>query len=109
MNWDRIEGEWKQRRGKAKYHWGKVMNDDLAAIAGKYEEFVGRLQESYGIAKEESTRQVKDFKETIGRLEKSNRHLMQLQKSVYEKHGAGRKRAPAGHPLRRQIRSASAD
>jgi len=32
MNWDRIEGQWKQRRGKAVHRWGKVMNDELAAI-----------------------------------------------------------------------------
>ena len=36
MNWDRMEGGWKQRRGKAVHHWGKMMNDELAAIAGKY-------------------------------------------------------------------------
>ena len=48
MNWDRMEGEWKQRRGKAVHHWGKMMNDELAAIAGKYEELVGKLQEKYG-------------------------------------------------------------
>ena len=41
MNWDRMEGEWKQHRGRAVHHWGKVMNDELAAIAGKYEELVG--------------------------------------------------------------------
>lgn len=99
MNWDRVEGEWKQRRGKAKHRWGKVMNDDLAAISGKYEEFVGRLQESYGIAKEESCQQVKDFKETIGRLKKSNRHLIQLQKSFYKKQVAGKKHVATRHPL----------
>jgi len=49
MNWDRMEGEWKQRRGKAMHHWGKVMNDDLAAIAGKSEEFVSskRVRSAY--------------------------------------------------------------
>ncbi len=62
MNWDRMEGEWKQRRGKAVHHWGKMMNDELAAIAGKYEQLVGRLQEKYGIASEKSKRQVDDFK-----------------------------------------------
>jgi len=79
MNWDRMEGEWKQRRGKAVHHWGKMMNDELAAIAGKYEELVGRLQERYGIASEKSKRQVDGFRKVIGQLKKSNARLMTLQ------------------------------
>ena len=43
VNWDRMEGQWKQRRGKAVGHWGKTMNDELSAILGKYEELVGKL------------------------------------------------------------------
>jgi uncharacterized protein YjbJ (UPF0337 family) len=78
MNWDRMEGEWKQRRGKAVHHWGKMMNDELAAIAGKYEELVGRLQERYGIASEQSKRQVDGFKKVVGQLKKSNERLMAL-------------------------------
>ena len=73
MNWDRMEGEWKQHRGRAVHHWGKVMNDELAAISGKYEELVGRLQERYGIAKEDANQKVKEFKITIDQLKKSNR------------------------------------
>ena len=79
MNWDRMEGEWKQQRGKAVHHWGKMMNDELAAIAGKYEELVGKLQERYGIASEKSERQVEDFKKVIGQLKRSNARLMMLQ------------------------------
>jgi len=85
MNWDRMEGEWKQRRGKAVHHWGKMMNDELAAIAGKYEELVGRLQTKYGIAKEKANSQVKEIKKTIGYLKKSNSKLVQLQKSSRNK------------------------
>ena len=85
MNWDRMEGVWKQRRGKAVHHWGKMMNDELAAIAGKYEELVGRLQTKYGIAKEKANSQVKEIKKTIGYLKKSNRTLVQLQKSSRNK------------------------
>ena len=60
MNWDRVEGQWKQRRGKAVNHWGKVMNDELAAISGKFEKLVGRLQEKFGIAKEEAREQIEE-------------------------------------------------
>jgi uncharacterized protein YjbJ (UPF0337 family) len=79
MNWDRMEGQWKQRRGKAVHHWGKMMNDELAAIAGKYEQLVGRLQEKYGIASEESKHQVDDFRKVVEQLKKSNARLMTLQ------------------------------
>ncbi len=79
MNWDRMEGEWKQRRGKATHQWGKVMNDQLAETAGKYEELVGRLQQKYGIAVEQSIREADDFKKTIGQLKKSNARLLILQ------------------------------
>jgi uncharacterized protein YjbJ (UPF0337 family) len=79
MNWDRMEGGWKQRRGKAVHHWGKMMNDELAAIAGKYEELVGRLQERFGIASEHSKRQVDDFKKVVDQLKKSNAKLKALQ------------------------------
>jgi uncharacterized protein YjbJ (UPF0337 family) len=104
-----MEGEWKQRRGKAVHHWGKVMNDDLAAIAGKYEELVGRLQERYGIAKEEANQQVKDFRRTIAQLKKSNSRLMQLQKSLHHKERVRRKLVSSRNQLRKTVRSKSSD
>jgi uncharacterized protein YjbJ (UPF0337 family) len=57
-----MEGQWKQRKGKAMRHWGKIMNDELAAVAGKYEEFVGNLQEGYGIAQQESKNKLPNSK-----------------------------------------------
>ncbi|MCX6145105.1 MAG: CsbD family protein [Ignavibacteriales bacterium] len=81
MNWDRVEGQWKQRRGSAVNHWGKVMNDELAAIAGKHEQLVGILQEKYGIAKEAARRQVAEFK----KLKKSNARLMRSQELMRAK------------------------
>jgi uncharacterized protein YjbJ (UPF0337 family) len=85
MNWDRVEGQWKQRRGKAVHHWGKLMNDELAAVAGKHEQLVGTLQEKYGIAKEEAKRQVREFKKIVEQLKKSNGKLMRSQKSPSKK------------------------
>lgn len=81
MNWDRVEGQWKQRRGNVAHHWGKLMNDELAAIAGEYEELVGRLQEKFGIAKEDAREEIEEFKTRIDNLKKSNAHLMKLQKA----------------------------
>jgi len=55
------------------------MNDELAAIAGKYEELVGKLQERYGISSERSKRHFDDFKDVVRQLKKSNARLMTLQ------------------------------
>jgi uncharacterized protein YjbJ (UPF0337 family) len=65
MNWDRIEGGWKQMTGKVKEKWGKLTDDDLTAISGKQDQLVGRIQERYGIAKDEAERQVKDWADTM--------------------------------------------
>ena len=61
MNWDRIEGNWKQFKGRAKEQWGKLTDDDIDVIAGKRDQLVGKIQESYGIGKDEAEKQVKDW------------------------------------------------
>lgn len=61
MNWDQIQGSWKQFRGQVKQQWGKLTDDDLDYISGKREELVGRLQKRYGIARDEAERQVEEF------------------------------------------------
>jgi uncharacterized protein YjbJ (UPF0337 family) len=65
MNWDRIEGNWKQFKGQAQQQWGKLTNDELDQVEGRREELVGRIQEKYGIARDEAERQVRDWE---GRL-----------------------------------------
>ena len=66
MNWDRVEGKWKQASGKVKEKWGKLTDDDLQFVNGKREQLVGRIQERYGIAKDEAERQVDEFSRTYG-------------------------------------------
>ena len=61
MNWDRIEGNWKQVVGKAKAQWGKLTDDDLDVVAGRREQLAGRIQERYGIAKDEVEKQIADW------------------------------------------------
>jgi uncharacterized protein YjbJ (UPF0337 family) len=61
MNWDRVEGNWKQFSGKVKEKWGKLTDDDLTVIGGKQEQLVGRIQERYGVAKDEAEKQVKTW------------------------------------------------
>ncbi len=63
MNWDKIEGNWKQLKGEVKEKWGKFTDDDLDVINGKREKFIGKLQERYGIAKDEAEAQLKKFQE----------------------------------------------
>jgi uncharacterized protein YjbJ (UPF0337 family) len=58
MNWDRVEGNWKQFTGKVKEKWGKLTEDDLTVINGKQDQLVGRIQERYGVAKDEAQKQV---------------------------------------------------
>lgn len=61
MNWDRIEGNWKQFSGTVREHWGKLTNDDLEMIKGERQKLAGRIQERYGVAKDEAERQIDDW------------------------------------------------
>lgn len=61
MNQDIFEGNWKQAKGKAKEQWGKLTNDDLDVIAGKRDQLLGKIQERYGVARDEAEKQVRDF------------------------------------------------
>jgi uncharacterized protein YjbJ (UPF0337 family) len=61
MNWDEIKGNWKQFKGQAKVQWGKLTDDDLTRVEGNRDILVGRIQERYGIAKEEARRQVETW------------------------------------------------
>ncbi len=61
MNWDQIAGNWKQMKGRAKEQWARLTDDDLTLINGKRDQLIGRVQERYGIAKEDAERQVKDW------------------------------------------------
>lgn len=65
MNNDRIKGQWKQLQGKLKARWGKLTDDDLTVADGNAQYLAGKLQERYGIAKDEAERQVREFDETL--------------------------------------------
>ena len=62
MNKDQAAGQWKQLKGKVKEQWGKLTDDDLTVLEGDLDQLTGRVQERYGIAKEEAERQVRDFR-----------------------------------------------
>ena len=61
MNQDRIEGSWKQVKGKVKEQWGKLTDDDLTLIDGKREQLEGKLQERYGMAKDQAQQHIDDW------------------------------------------------
>lgn len=58
MNWERIQGQWKQVKGKAREQWGKLTDDDLDVVAGRREQLAGKIQERYGCARDEAERQL---------------------------------------------------
>lgn len=65
MNWDRIQGNWKQFTGKAKQQWGKLTDDDLTYVNGRREELLGRIQTAYGVTKDEAERQLNQWESNL--------------------------------------------
>ncbi|MEJ2517208.1 MAG: CsbD family protein [Methyloceanibacter sp.] len=65
MNWDQIEGNWKQLRGQAQQKWGNLTNDDLDVVEGRRDELIGKIQERDGVAKEEAEKQVDDWMNSV--------------------------------------------
>jgi len=61
MNWNQVEGNWEQFKGKVQTQWGKLTGDDLDVIKGKRKELSGKIQERYGKAQEEAEKEVDDW------------------------------------------------
>lgn len=61
MNWDQIQGKWKEYTGKAQSQWGKLTDDDMQQIQGDRRALAGKIQEAYGVSKEEAERQIDDW------------------------------------------------
>jgi uncharacterized protein YjbJ (UPF0337 family) len=71
MNWDRIEGNWKQFKGNALQQWGKLTDDQLDVIAGKRDLLLGKIQETYGITKDETETQLAEWEKRMQALGES--------------------------------------
>jgi uncharacterized protein YjbJ (UPF0337 family) len=65
MNSDQVEGKWKQVKGEVREKWGQLTDDDIHVIVGRRDQLIGRIQERYGIAKEEATREVDAFMKSL--------------------------------------------
>ncbi|MFO0677117.1 MAG: CsbD family protein [Polyangiaceae bacterium] len=61
MNWDQVEGQWKQFSGQVKSKWAKLTDDDLKNLSGKKDDLLGKIQERYGILKDEAEKQVDEW------------------------------------------------
>jgi uncharacterized protein YjbJ (UPF0337 family) len=77
MNQDTISGQWKQISGQIKKQWGKLTDDDMKVVEGNAEKLAGRVQERYGIARDEAEQQVRKFEEDLN---------MSRQKTSHSKH-----------------------
>lgn len=64
MNWNRIEGNWKQFKGSARQQWGKLTDDQLDVISGKRDLLAGKIQEAYGISKDEAEKQLATWQQS---------------------------------------------
>lgn len=65
MNWDQIQGNWKQVKGAAQRQWGKLTEDDLDRIEGNREQLIGKIQEHYGKSREEADREIDDWSRRV--------------------------------------------
>jgi uncharacterized protein YjbJ (UPF0337 family) len=65
MNWQQVEGKWKQYKGQAKQRWGRLTDDDLDVIDGKREELVGRLQSLYAKSREDTEREIDEWQNRL--------------------------------------------
>lgn len=66
MDWNRIEGSWKEFKGKAQSQWGQLTDDDLTMIGGKRDELLGRLQARYGYSKDRARQEIDRWLDDVG-------------------------------------------
>jgi uncharacterized protein YjbJ (UPF0337 family) len=64
MDWNLIEGNWRQLKGKIREKWGHLTEDDLDKIAGKREQLEGKIQERYGMSKDAVKKELDDWMKT---------------------------------------------
>ncbi len=65
MNWDQIEGRWKEFKGNAQSKWGELTGDELDEVEGDREALEGKIQQKYGKSKEEAKKEVDDFIDSL--------------------------------------------
>ena len=66
MNEHRIEGNWKEIKGKVQEQWGKLTDDDLDRIDGQTDQLIGAIQKQYGRSVDEARRELKAWRRASG-------------------------------------------
>jgi uncharacterized protein YjbJ (UPF0337 family) len=61
MNPDILKGKWNQVKGEIRSKWGKITDDDLMQVHGDAEKLVGKLQERYGLKREQAEKDLQEF------------------------------------------------
>jgi uncharacterized protein YjbJ (UPF0337 family) len=77
MNWDQVEGKWRQYKGQIREKWGELTDDDVHVISGKREELIGKIQERYGYARERAAHEVDSFVKTLKQQHNEDVHSFQ--------------------------------
>ena len=106
MNENQLKGNWKQLKGRVKEQWGKLTDDDLTRMNGQRDQLVGKLQEKYGIAKEEAQKQVKEFEagKSLGRTSLTTAASVPCaDRCIHQLHRALSGPGPAAPPLVHRI------
>jgi uncharacterized protein YjbJ (UPF0337 family) len=65
MNWEHVKADWDLVKGRVKSKWGKLTDNDMTVISGKWDELVARLRHKYGYEKDHAEREVDDFLKTL--------------------------------------------
>lgn len=93
MNWDTVEGKWKQVKGQVKERWGKLTDDDLDIINGRREQLEGKLQTAYGRTREQVQKEVDEFMNSCN-CDAPSKEAVERDRMVSE----GGKQAQAARP-----------
>jgi len=95
MNWDQLQGKWKQATGKAKEKWGKLTDSDIDIIRGQRDQLVGKIQERYGLLKEAAQQQADEWVAALALTDEPSQEIPREHHEV-EKAPAVRKRRSRG-------------
>ena len=74
MNWNEVEGKWNQLKGNVREKFGKLTDDDIQVIAGKKDQFLGKLQERYGIARAQAEKELDAWLKTVHVADRQRTH-----------------------------------
>jgi uncharacterized protein YjbJ (UPF0337 family) len=83
MNWDQLEGKWKQMKGSIREQWGKLTDDDLEVIAGKRDRLIGKVQERYGYITQEAQKRVDEWVASLREPRPANETQQPAQQKTY--------------------------